>query len=288
MTMLKEMIYHGMDDRVSDSIKGMRPDNLPEYTSPPLNEVAIGVQFTPAPQYSQIHAGEVWNLFKNDFPKVVEQAPLLPSFETFGLPSPPTLQFGFGQAAVHNRYWFLSGNENELIQFQNDRLHHNWRNRGLEADSYPRFDNVLVRFSDELTSLEKLMSGYGSEKLVCNQAEVSYINHIPLREGANEISNWLRIDGAFASQSSDFNAGYRRVLLDSEKKPLARFTVEAASGYDPLGNSLLMLNFTVRGAPIGNDLQGTIIFLNNAREIIVNEFTAITTDSAHNFWKRTK
>jgi uncharacterized protein (TIGR04255 family) len=272
----------------TDSIKKMRPKNLPEYSEPPLNEVAIGVQFTPAPSYSQIHAGEVWALFKNHFPKVLEQAPMLPHFETFGLPSAPTLQFGFGQATLHNRYLFLTSDEDELIQFQNDRFHHNWRKTGIFANSYPRFDTVLERFSNELNRFEKLMSNYGSPLLACNQAEVSYVNVIPLTDEAKDISNWLQIDDAFANKATDFSANYTRVLTDNLRKPFARLVVEAGKRYDPLSKDILILNVTVRGAPVGNDLVGTTKFLHDAREIIVNEFTAITTDSAHRFWKRTK
>lgn len=129
-----------------------RPPHLPEYESPPINEVVMGVQFSTPNGYQQIYAGEVRDLFKNRFPKVRELDPLLPTFETFGLPQ-QQMKFEFFPGVVHNRYWFLSNDEDQLIQFQNDRFFHNWRKIGDGKNPYPRFDEIILNFNDELTSL---------------------------------------------------------------------------------------------------------------------------------------
>ena len=133
-----------------------RPKDLPDFTSPPLNEVALGVQFTRATSYQQILAGEVWALFKNDFPVVEEFAPLPPTFETFGLSRGSRNETRLSLSAMpdHFRYWFLSPNGDELLQFQEDRLLHNWRKVGDRTNEYPRFDTLIEKFERELRALE--------------------------------------------------------------------------------------------------------------------------------------
>src|SRR4051794_13517866 len=77
-----------------------RPETLPDFCTPPLNEVVVGVQFTPARGYQQIRAGEVWALFRSIFPKVEEFPALPPMFETFGLPQAQHINFGIVSGAT--------------------------------------------------------------------------------------------------------------------------------------------------------------------------------------------
>ena len=116
----------------------MRPDDLPDFGKPPLNEVVLGVQFAPPSGYSQIRAGQVWELFKGKYPHTEEYMPLPPVFETFG---PRVVaqanQLEFIDGPMHDRYWFLNDAHDELIQFQQDRLLHNWRgSRSAMAKSF--------------------------------------------------------------------------------------------------------------------------------------------------------
>ena len=61
-----------------------RPVDLPDYTAPPLNEVAISVQFDTLTSYTAVVTGPLWELFRSEFPNVQKQVPLQPTFETFG------------------------------------------------------------------------------------------------------------------------------------------------------------------------------------------------------------
>ncbi len=54
-----------------------RPDHLPDFAEPPLDEVVLGVQFEPVSGYSAVYAKDIWELFRSEFPKVQEQ-PILP------------------------------------------------------------------------------------------------------------------------------------------------------------------------------------------------------------------
>ena len=171
-----------------------RPPHLPEFLNPPVSEVAIGVQFRPPLGYQQIRAGEVWNLYRSDYPNAEEQSPLPPAFETFGPPrsqSQPPINFVSG--ATHDRFWFISESGAELIQFQDDRLMHNWREMGLPDNPYPRFEQMIAKFEAELTELGRYIKGLAPQDLQINQCEVTYINTIKVDElPDSRPSTWLR------------------------------------------------------------------------------------------------
>ncbi|MDP2738907.1 MAG: hypothetical protein Q8O82_09480 [Pseudorhodobacter sp.] len=61
-----------------------RPEHLPDYSRPPLDDVILGVQFASVPAYTSVDSKGVWDLFRSDFPKIQEHPVLDPQFETFG------------------------------------------------------------------------------------------------------------------------------------------------------------------------------------------------------------
>lgn len=266
----------------------MRPENLPEFRYPPLNEVVLGVQFTPAPRYTQIYSRDVWRLFEGGYPIVQEQGALAPMFETFGFPSQPSIQFELGYKAQHDRFWFIAPENNKLIQFQPDRFHLNWRKVPGNGEAYPRFDSMIVEFASNLLSLQKFMVDFGSPSLTCNQVELSYINHIPIEgeSGALKPTDVLKLKSAQIDNADDFNIIYRRVLHDNDRKPKGRLTVECITALDSKATSILVLNLTVRGQPKQPTIDGAIEFLNDARNVIVNEFDSISTPTAHTLWNK--
>src|SRR5258707_9734421 len=98
---------------------------LPSYKNPPVDEVVCGFKFDPLSQLKVAHIGLLWERFRGEFPNVQHAAPIsndgsILVDETTGIPLP--------------RVWFISKADNELIQFQPDRLYYNWRHRG---DNYP-------------------------------------------------------------------------------------------------------------------------------------------------------
>jgi uncharacterized protein (TIGR04255 family) len=265
-----------------------RPDHLPDYKAPPLNEVVLGAQFTQPTGYQQIRAGEVWSLFKANFPLVEEQPPLTPSFETFGGRPTKVLQFGIAAGAMHDRFWFLSDKKDELIQFQADRLLHNWRKVGDGSNPYPRFEKMIESFEAELQAFESYISSLASQKLTINQCEVSYINHIVLGD-RTDPGWWLRfLDIPESQKPDDISVNLRRVLRNSDGSPLGRQYIEAASGFTPKGDQIIAMTLTVRGAPQGTTVCDAVKFICNGRDAIVTTFAEVTTDAAQEVWERVK
>jgi uncharacterized protein (TIGR04255 family) len=266
-----------------------RPDDLPDFRAPPLHEVVIGVQFAPARGYSQIHAAEVWALFRAQYPLVEEHPPLQPVFEMFGNPQPPQLQFnlGFLPGARHDRFWFVTPEKEELIQFQQDRLLHNWRKISGSNNEYPRFERMIEKFERELGGLEDYFSTLSPQTLAINQCEIVYVNHIPCEGPASCVGDdWLRfLKFGRDPVPEDFTAGFRRVLSAPDGRLVGRLICEATTALEA-GKPIIRLTLTVRGAPDRSDMHSALAFLQSGREIVVKAFAEITTESAHKTWQR--
>ena len=265
-----------------------RPNDLPDFRIPPLNEVVFGIQFNPLMGYQQIYAGEVWNLFRKEFPKAEEHAPISPAFETFGLPTAGN-QFGFITGTPHSRFWFLRPGGDELIQFQHDRFLHNWRKVGDETNEYPRFESMIDRFRSEVTQLEVYLNALTAQALPINQCEISYINHIaPSADMSLSASNWLRFVNFSDKEPEDFALSFLEVIYDIDNAPQGRLICEASIGIKGDGRRVIILTLTVRGAPKQNTIESALDFISNGRKLIVGKFAELTTDQAHKKWERLK
>jgi len=267
-----------------------RPPHLPEFLNPPVSEVAIGVQFRPPLGYQQIRAGEVWNLYRSDYPNAEEQSPLPPAFETFGPPrsqSQPPINFVSG--ATHDRFWFISESGAELIQFQDDRLMHNWREMGLPDNPYPRFEQMIAKFEAELTELGRYIKGLAPQDLQINQCEVTYINTIKVDElPDSRPSTWLRGLEMPTGAVEDFQYVFRRTIRDAKGHPSGRRTCEAVSAHTRDLEPVIRLTITARGAPPSSKISDAITYLKQGRDLIVLGFVEFTTDAAQAHWGRVK
>jgi uncharacterized protein (TIGR04255 family) len=265
-----------------------RPEDLPDFESPPLTEVVLGVQFTPATDYQQVMVSEVWSLYRKDFPSVQELPPLPPTFETFGLPQGGRRgpQINLKAMPEHSRYWFISPSEDELLQFQKDRLLHNWRKVGDKTNEYPRFDTLIEKFGQELQALETYFARLAPQSLKINQCEISYVNQIEIEDSTNiaSVQEWLNFVHFGKLQPEDFAMTFRRVISNHEGKPLGRIIYEAAIAVKENNEEVVQLQLTFRGTPTGTDINAAIDFLRYGRGLVVQSFKEITTDMAHQKW----
>ena len=267
----------------------IRPEHLPEFLNPPLHEVVLGVQFNPPRGYQQIRAGEVWDLFRTDYPSVQELQALPPTFETFGLPS-SSAQLMLRSGASHDRFWFLTTKGDELIQFQQDRLLHNWRKVGEGTNEYPRFEGMVKRFEDELVQFESYVNSLAPQALLVTQYEITYVNHISSQSGeALLVGDWLRpLCLQVPIQADDFSLTLRQTIRDDDGKPQGRLVVEAMTAFQEDGSPLIALNITVRGAPKDATYASALDLICKGRDLIVTRFSQLTTEVAHRHWGRIK
>ena len=249
----------------------------------------MGVQFRTPSNYSQLHAGGVWELFRKDYPKLEEHEPLPQALEVFGsiLLGMPSFELLSGPR--HDRFWFVAKNPDELIQFQNNRIHFNWRSRPEISRPYPRFDYVCSKFFDAFDILDAHLLKEFGEGIQVVQSEISYINHFPYLVGLDtkSISDWVNIIDTEKFSSEDINLKMRHPLL-RDGEPYARVNLEIASALKPPNDRIFVLTTTVRGCSVTVDKASLREFFEEGSSIIVNNFNAITTEWAHSYWNRTE
>lgn len=254
-----------------------------------MSEVALGVQFPAV--LNPVHLGLYYQRVKARFPKLQVQPPVPPSFETFGVS--PTMAFSIQMqmGGFQPRMWFLSEDENSLIQLQSDRLLFNWR-AGRKGSPYQHFDAVHAEFVKAFDELEMLVKAEGIADIVVNQCEVVYVNPLPTASTGVPLSSpekifrvWrdnLGVEWKEPQEDLSFTVRYR--LNDEEGKPFGRLTAavlsssEAASGFQ--------LEITARGVPQGTGRAGIAAFHAHGHKAIVRCFAAITTPEMHKLWER--
>jgi uncharacterized protein (TIGR04255 family) len=273
---------------------------LPRFQKPPVSEVAVGVQFPTV--LTPVYLGLYYQRIKARFPKYQVLPPVPPAFEIFGAASiTPIVSFGVQMpSGLQPRMWFLSQDENSLIQLQSDRLIFNWRG-GLRGSPYPHFDAVYEEFVKAFDELGELAETEGIAGIVVNQCEVTYVNPlatantgVPLSEPERIFRIWTDNRGAEWRQPlEDLSFTARYPLADEGSKPFGRLTVTLSSyGPGPLYSMApqispgFQLEMTARGIPKGTGRDGVAAFHDHAHRAIVRCFAAITTPTMHELWER--
>ena len=108
----------------------------------------------------------------------------------------------------------------------------------------------------------------------CNQAEVSYINHIAQGENG-KVSEWFKTVNDIDLNVENMSMTYNRTVTDDKGRPWGRLYSEMAPAIKRDGTRILSLNLTVRGAPASPDINASLDFMKKGRELIVNEFARV-------------
>src|SRR5690349_15910910 len=99
-----------------------RPDDLPDFTNPPVTEVVLGVQFNNLSGFQAPHLGLVWEKFRSNFPHIEEHPPIQPAFETFGSNPGMSLVMPLVLPPWMPRIFFVNDDRTQLLQVQRDRV----------------------------------------------------------------------------------------------------------------------------------------------------------------------
>lgn len=274
----------------------VRPKSLPDFERPPIDEVVLSIQFGDV-ALRNVNIGLLWERFKSDYPNVEEQAPINPIFETFGaLQAAPPNTIQLMRFDQMGRFWFVSENQNELVQVQRDRFIHNWRSRRPE-DEYPRYEALRTKFESEIVQFEEFIRESKLGSVDINQCEVSYINVIgPDSDGDDPTKNIDKIFTVWREAYSD------KYLTRSERSRFtASFLMQDAPENPPDGRlhvslmpslrthdqaPVLRLTLTARGKPRDESVRAALDWIDKGRETVVRGFASITTKEMHKIWGR--
>lgn len=265
-----------------------RPSDLPDFSTPPVVETVLSVQFDRLTTARSAHFGLYWNEVHERFPKTEERGELQPAVER--QPELPLsgvgIQFEALEAPPTPRFWFVNENGTELIQLQRDRFIKNWRKVG-EGDQYPRYEHVREGFERDFSSFREFVSRYDLGTIRINQCEVTYINHIEAGEGwkthadINKVFTvWQQPNTAFPGAAQDVTFHARFPILDSSGVFVGRLhaTMQSVVRLTD-GAPMFVLDLTARGQ-VGSGTD----FFDLGRDWIVRSFKALTTPEMHQVW----
>jgi len=154
-----------------------------KFSSPPVVETVLSVQFPELPGFRCAHFGLYWDRIKDQFPRISDQPRLRPL--TRMLPKSPPLpepSIELRPGGLPERVWYIAESDTELIQLQADRYLFNWR-KGDQQRAYPSYDSNACKFLDEFRGFQTFCSETGLGEPEPEIAEVTYINLIEPQHG---------------------------------------------------------------------------------------------------------
>jgi uncharacterized protein (TIGR04255 family) len=269
---------------------------LPDFTNPPVIEVALSAQFERLTDLHAAHLGLLWDEFRERFPKTEEHPPRDTVIESFGVFTPSRLRVQLETVMPVPRVWFLNEAGTELIQVQQETLVHNWRKAGVPTATYPRYESIRRTFQDELDTFVRFVERERIGRVVPVQCEIAYVNHIPAGDGWNDFGELERVLSPWSGRYSDdflprpeqVRIGSRYVIHGSDNEPIGRLNVDCVPAVDAKSHTpMFILTLTARGKPLSEGLDGVLAFLDVGRGWIVRGFASITTPAMHQLWGRT-
>ena len=273
-----------------------RPDHLADYQQPPVIETVLSLQFDQLKDFKLVDFRPLHDLFRERFPNIEERSPLESVFETFGPREAASVRLELHGMPPLPRVWFVNDSGSELVQFQTDRLAHNWR-KGPRDEKYPRYEAIRASFRKEVETLQEwLRAARKVSSIQPTQCEVTYVNHISV--GDNAASSWdlgraisivsPAADLPFADDFEDLRFALRFRIKNKAGEPYGRLHVRA----DPIsgrnGEPIVGMVLTARGRPEPANLDGVFSFFDAGHERIVTAFTEMTNQEMHKRWERIK
>ena len=270
-----------------------RPADLPDFEAPPVSEVVLSIQFASVPRFRSLYVGGIWDEFRDEFPNVTEQAPIDPTFETFGASARPPQSFQVFMTPPMPRFWFETKDGVELIQIQQDRMVHNWRKREL-SQHYPHYEPFRNQYASEITKFDDFLVAKELGSIKPNQCEVAYINTITIPDATDPHAHLERITPLWLGQQSEpflprlENATVQaQYVLRKDEKAFGRVHVNFTPMLQSSDNApMIQLTILARGKPDEESLESAFQLLDREREIIVRTFAAVTSKEMHAFWRR--
>ncbi|MEZ4323485.1 MAG: TIGR04255 family protein [Myxococcota bacterium] len=270
----------------------------PDFTHPPVVEVALSVQFAPLQAMTTAHVAHYWESIRDRFPGWTEARPIDQVVEMFGAPrfGLPRFAFNIEGGVVPHRALFQDAAGAELVQVQRDRFVRNWRRHTADGAEYPRFPTLRKKFEADLDKFIDFSVGQDLGVPEFNQCEITYVNHLPAGEGWARQGEVHKVLGILGRQSSDdflpepenVEATFRYVFpWPDEREPAGRLHVKVSPMHRLAdGAPLIAVTLTARGRPRGTDAAAALRWMDVGHDFLVNAFASMTRPEMHKLWGR--
>jgi uncharacterized protein (TIGR04255 family) len=265
-------------------------DSIVSFTSPPVVEVVAGVAFDGLGTETSSLLAAFWKeRLRDKFPSLQQQPPYSPPDERFpGDGRPFSFNLNLSNAFPAARLWVQSSDGQQLLQLQPGWFACNWRkvDAGQEYDRWP---NRKAAFQQYFTELSEYLAAEGAGQPKIRQCEVTYINHITPSATWSRHGDFSRIFRIGPQASSPYlleqMSAQLQYALTQDELPYGRLHIQITPAFGPDGKTpLYVFELTARGAPLGDNIEGALAFLDRGREAVDRTFVALTTDAMHAEW----
>lgn len=270
----------------------------PDFARPPVQEVALSVQFAPLQSMTTAHVARYWDSVRDRFPEWRE-APLIDQVvELFGVPriGMPRVAINVETGVIPHRALFQDAAGTQLVQVQRDRFVRNWRRLGEDTTEYPRYPTLRERFRADLEAYLRFVEGERIGKIDANQCEVTYVNHLVQGQGWTRHGEVHGVLGLLERKPSDdflpepesVEAAFRFVFpWPGEKEPAGRLHARLSPVHRTAdGTPAIALTLTARGRPRGSDAAAALSWMDVGHDFLVSAFASMTTPAMHRIWGR--
>ena len=266
------------------------------FRNPPLQEVALAVQFESLVGFTSAHVGLFWQQLSDRFPRIEEHFPLSPMpIERAGSVQ-TDFQLEVSHGPARTRAWLVDASNRELLQIQSDRLVRNWRKAG-DTDAYPRYEtHIRPHFKEDYSRFVAFVESHDLGKIQPLQCEVAYFNQIRTNPATwDSLREMYKVTSTYQPPNLDDlpliheSSQLRQVFSINESdthgiEPLVGRLYTEIIPVETNGQPILRFHLTARGRPRQPTTEGVMDFLDLGRRTIVQCFDRSTTAEMHEVW----
>lgn len=265
-------------DEVAD-----RPAHLPDYLNPPIEEVAIAVQFPSVEGLYDAHVGLYWQMIRNDYPRVETHPRIDMPIESADIPALQPVLFPI-TGPLPNRTWLISEADDFLVQVQSNKFAQNWRRR---KSPYSHFETLWEMFNSNFGKFQDLLKNENLTIPAIQQIEITYINWV------TDIPTGGFLKAASYASITAYNRTFQvagqnfAFRYDLNEDPIERLYVQCqpairtASPEDKGSQFAFVYRATRSDGLTGDEVAN---YAHSGREVIVQSFSDLTTEEAQRAW----
>lgn len=261
----------------------------PSFKNPPVEEVVVGVRFTPIPALNTAQMGRLWaSKWQPEYP-LSEEHPPLPPIGPADVSDPEASGRPSGL-----RLWFLNQDRSSLIQVQQDRLIHNWRK--VAGNPYPRYHRTVRRtFETEFGRVRQFLIDEDLGRINAVECEVTYVNHLtgPELETHAGLHNFIapwsgKHSDDFLPAPNDIALQIRYSIPEEPDGKRGVLTISVLPMFPSSGEKtpIYRLSITAHTVPLKGELETVLQALDQGHKWVVNGFVSVTTTSMHDVWQQ--
>lgn len=262
----------------------------PDYTNPPIVELAISAQFSPLTKLTAGHLGLFWNELGSDWVDPGDAPPIEDQYELFDRPLAQGLRFQVRPMPMPLRFTVGHRCKDRLVQLQATRFCLNWRKRD---QTYPSYKKLIGEFEQLFGDFQRFVRKRELEPLAINQWELTYIDAFPKGQEWETPADWSRIlpglfGNLFSTDGLRLALSHRAAEWSYDIQPKqGRIHVSTALGrVEGDERDALLLTTTARG-PVGKDGAETLrAGLDVGHDLAFAVFDRLASDATKKRWEQ--